>query len=80
MLRTREKDTMRHKRLERRLLDSFGAEADREYHEGDMASIRAYHDMRAADTPFSLDDATWNDLDTDRLFRRVNACLFTTGE
>ena len=71
---------MGQKWLEQQLLDSFGAEAEREYREGDMASIRAYHDLRAADTPFSLDDTTWNDLDLDRVFRRVNVCLSTAGE
>lgn len=72
---------MRKSRLEAQLRAAYGEAPDREYREGDMERLRAYHDLRAeGGAAFSLDDVTWHDLDMDRVYRRVNACLSTAGE
>ena len=60
----------------------FGTTPDVEYFHGDMEYIRGYHDfLQARDAaPFSVDDITWNDLDMDHVFRRVNRGISTSGE
>ena len=66
----------------RRQTPEYGAIPDPLYLTGDMEHIRAYHDACTAEDPsaFAIDDTTWNDLDMDRLFRRVNPGLTTSGE
>ena len=65
-----------------RLERSFGRIPDREYFAGDMECIRScYENCRAENKDaFYIDDATWNDLDMDRIYQRINACLSTAGE
>ena len=62
--------------------NSFGTAPDVEYYHGDMEYIRSWHDHLRAAQPeaFSIDDITWNDLDMDRVFRRVNRGISTSGE
>lgn len=66
----------------RRQTPEYGAIPDPLYLTGDMEHIRAYHDACTAENPavFAIDDTTWNDLDMDRLFRRINPGLSTSGE
>lgn len=73
---------MRRKRLRRLLRRDFGKKPDALYFPGDMDEIRAYARHRRAAEPgrFQLDDVTWNDLDMDRLFQRLNPRLSTAGE
>lgn len=73
---------MRTRKLRRRFAAEYGAIPDPLYLTGDMEHIRAYHDARRAQEPdaFAIDDTTWNDLDMDLLFRRVNPGLSTSGE
>ena len=40
--------------------------------------ISAYFEKHTKD--FQIDDITWNDLDMDDLFKRMNYCLSSTGE
>lgn len=69
-------------RLERRLERDFGRIPDPYYAVGDMEYIRSYFDWRrgAGRDSFLLDEITWNDLDLDRVFRRINPALSTSGE
>ena len=65
------------------LLDSeFGQEPEKDYYPGDMDRIRTYYDACRNDRldPFYVDDTTWNDLDMDKVYRRINACQCTAGE
>ena len=67
----------------RRALESgFGQNPDIDYFHGDMDYIRSYHEHMRAARPdvFALDDITWNDLDMDRVFRRINRGRTTSGE
>lgn len=66
----------------RKYFPAFGEAPDPLYLSGDMEHIRAYHDARVTREPdhFAIDDVTWNDLDMDRLFRRINPGLSTSGE
>lgn len=70
------------RKLKQRLERRFGKAPDPFYFHGDMEHIRAYYDFRR-DTDrdaFLLDDITWNDLDMDRVFQRINPALSTSGE
>ncbi|MBQ8955253.1 MAG: hypothetical protein IJ048_14195, partial [Clostridia bacterium] len=62
--------------------DGFGQIPDIDYFHGDMDYIRSYHEHMRAARPevFALDDITWNDLDMDRVFRRINPRRCSSGE
>ena len=68
--------------LRRRLERDYGRAPDAVYFPEDMGNIRAYFDYRRDQRrdAFLLDETTWNDLDLDRLFRRINPRLSTSGE
>jgi len=70
------------RRLKGRLEAGFGKAPDVLYFQGDMGSIRAYYAFRKETHPdeFFVDDITWNDLDLDRVFKRINPGLSTSGE
>lgn len=69
-------------KLKKRLANNFGKIPDLLYFNGDMEYIRAYYDYRKENhlDEFLLDDITWNDLDLDRVFKRINPGLSTSGE
>ena len=73
---------MRQFERKRRLLRDYGRVPDAVYFPEDMGNIRAYFDYRRAQgrDAFLLDETTWTDLDLDRLFRRINPRLSTSGE
>ena len=60
--------------------DAFGRPPDLLYFPGDMTSARSYFDHGRGAEAFSLDDATWDDLDLDRVFQRINLGLSNAGE
>ena len=68
--------------LRRRLERDYGRMPDTHYFPEDMGNIRAYFDYRRSQgrDAFLLDETTWNDLDLDRLFQRINPRLSTSGE
>ncbi len=73
---------MRTKKLQRMLRAAFGTVPDPHYFDGDMDYIRAYYEYRREKglDPFLLNEITWNDLDMDRLFKRINPKRCTSGE
>jgi len=73
---------MRTAKLKRRLRAAFGTVPEPTYFEGDMTYIRAYYDFRSRREPdrFRIDETTWNDLDMERLFKRINQKRCTSGE
>jgi len=61
------------------LASSFGKSPDET--EWELDSISRYAKYREADTSCQRVDAiTWNDLDMDRVFARINTCLTSVGE
>ena len=70
------------KKLIRKLAEAYGKEPDCEYYAGDMDWIRTYYDGCRTDSrdSFYVDETTWNDLNLDEVFRRINACQSTAGE
>lgn len=73
---------MRTRKLKRMLREGYGKVPDATYFEGDMSSIRAYYDYRRDRglDPFLIDEITWNDLDMDRVFQRINPRRSSSGE
>ncbi len=69
-------------RLKKRLKAAWGKIPDAHYFAGDMDLIRIYADYRAeaGRDGFLLDDVTWNDLELDRVFQRLNPRRSTSGE
>jgi len=73
---------MNRRKLRARLRRGFGSVPSPHYFSGDMEHIRAYYDYRRENEPdtFMVDDITWNDLDMDRVFKRINQDRCTSGE
>ena len=70
------------RKLKKRLQYQFGKVPELLYFPGDMQNIRSYYDYRKENDldAFLIDDITWNDLDMDHLFKRLNPGLSTSGE
>ena len=62
------------KRLRQRALGQFGKRPEEEY---PLEEIPAF---AALDTDAPVDATTWEDLEMDRVFRRVNSCQSAVGE
>ena len=73
---------MRTSKLKKLIDKQFGKIPDPHYFHGDMEYIRAYYDYRRDNglDKFLIDDITWNDLDMDRVFKRINPGRSTSGE
>ena len=68
------------KKLKSRLTNSFGKIPKQRRCE--FESIETYHrykKVRLGDTN-TIDDITWDDLDMDLIFKRINSCLTSVGE
>ncbi len=52
----------------------------REHPQEDWESLRTQWELQKKAVAYEVDDITWNDLDMDRIFHRINACLTTPGE
>lgn len=73
---------MRLRKIKKQLEQKFGSVPNPHYFHGDMEYIRAYYDFRknAGLDKFLIDEITWNDLNMDGIFRRINPGLSTSGE
>lgn len=73
---------MSKRKLRQKLLRTYGAEPDVRYEMGDLERIAAYYEFRREKglDGFLVDEITWNDLDMDDVFRRINPALSTSGE
>jgi len=66
------------KKFAQKLENLPGNKPDKEYKIERFLRISAYFEKHTKD--FQIDDITWNDLDMDDLFKRMNYCLSSTGE
>lgn len=73
---------MTKRKMKKMLQRDYGKRPDIHYFAGDMENIRSYYDFRHEKgmDEFLVDDITWNDLDMDDLYRRMNPGLTTSGE
>lgn len=59
--------------------ENYGKYPDREYENGDMVrASRYYKSLPQSDC--DIDDITWNDLDMDRVYQKINVTLTSAGE
>ena len=66
------------KRLTEKLNNNYGKAPEREYKEGELSHITGY--FKKHTESFYIDDITWNDLDMDSVYKRMNYCLSAAGE
>lgn len=66
------------KRRRRELLETFGKGGRTAYADGELDAVLRY--FQKHQEAFFLDDVTWNDLDMDRVFRRMNSCSSSAGQ
>ena len=73
---------MTKRKLRKKLESRFGKKPQLKYYDGDLDYIRSYYDYRSNKKldEFLIDDITWNDLDLDKVFKRINTGLSTSGE
>lgn len=64
------------------VIGKFGETPKITYKPGDMEAIKSYHEYRVKNSldEFVIDDITWNDLNMDAVFKRINMGLSTSGE
>ncbi len=62
----------------KKTIDNFGQAPNREYKHDDLDHIMGYYSKHKEE--FQLDDTTWNDLNMDGVFARMNYCLSSSGE
>lgn len=63
----------------RSLDEDYGVYPKREYADGDMSRISRYYDSLTHDG-YHIDDITWNDLDMDLIYKKMNATQTSAGE
>ncbi|MBN2318540.1 MAG: hypothetical protein JXR49_05655 [Acidobacteria bacterium] len=70
------------RRLRERLIQSWGKKPEGKYEPGDLESIAGYfrNHKKANPEQFFIDDITWQDLDMDDLFIRLNGTETSAGE
>lgn len=62
----------------KKLREAFGKPGDKEYRDGRFEQIPGYLKRHRKD--FEIDDITWNDLDMDLLYRRIDSTCSAAGE
>lgn len=65
-------------RFRKRLYEDYGKASGKEYPEGRFQSIQGYHLRKRQD--FYIDDITWNDLDMDKIFQKMDYSYSAAGE
>lgn len=67
------------KKFVKKLYEQYGAEIDRKYRPGELEQhISMYY--RKHQAPYQIDDITWNDLDMDDVYRKMNYSHSTVGD
>ena len=76
------KNKRRIRKLEQELIGQWGRVPENKYKDTDMKAIAGFYRelSRNSDEDFLIDDITWNDLDMDRIFMRINDTQSTVGE
>jgi hypothetical protein len=67
-------------RVRRLLLSRWGAESERPIGADELSNIRAQASALVGGAGFTVDDVTWNDLDMDKLYARMNTCFTDAGD
>ncbi|MBR5360556.1 MAG: hypothetical protein IK123_06675, partial [Lachnospiraceae bacterium] len=64
----------------RKIKESYGKACERTYGEGEYAHIRGYYNTHCADSIYTVDDITWNDLNLDSVYRSMNYTGSSAGD
>lgn len=64
----------------RKIRTGWGHTPERKYSWEEFERVSHYFYRRQEDCPFYIDDITWNDLDMDQIFQRVNHTWSSAGE
>ena len=73
-------DKKREAKLEKKLRDNYGKAFKREYDALEYDLISHYFKNKGTEESGVIDDITWNDLDMDAVFARINVCRSAAGE
>lgn len=70
------------KKLIEKIKSQWGQKPSKKYKDGDMKAIAGYYDniRENEQGSFFIDDITWNDLDMDTIYKRLNNTQSTVGE
>ena len=68
----------RKKRFVKSLYENYGKNSEKEYPIGRLETIVSYYKQKKCD--FYIDDITWNDLDMDRIFKKLDTTFSAAGE
>lgn len=66
------------RRALKQIYESYGCPPKREYKAGEMEHIRKYY-LRHPES-LQIDDITWNDLDLDTIYQKINASCSAAGD
>ncbi len=67
--------------LKRRIRSQWGEYPEDRYKTGELKAIAGYYDnIKDSGKAFHIDDITWNDLDMDDIFKRINNTQSSAGE
>lgn len=78
ILKIRQKRKSR--RLTEELLSSWAKDSNIKYKEDDVKRISGYFTNKKDDTSFYIDDITWNDIDMENIFKKMNRTSSFAGE
>lgn len=68
------------RRIRRLLLSQWGETNDRKFSGNELAAIREQAAILAGKGGFAVDNITWNDLDMDKLYERINTTYTDAGD
>ena len=66
------------KKYLQRIYQSYGSVSDRDYKAGEMEHIGMYYLKHRS--PHQIDDITWNDLDLDSIYQKINVSCSAAGD
>lgn len=66
------------RRLSEKIFQNYGVESDRKYRAGEMEHIAMYYHKHPVS--HQIDDITWNDLNMDSLYQRMNTSCSAAGD
>lgn len=69
----------RKRKMENRIKDEFGSIPDY-FEDEDLSYLESFYRFKEKEDKKLVDDITWNDLDMDKVFQRINICLSSVGE
>lgn len=72
----------RKRKIQKKINVTWGREPLEKYNTDDMVSIASYYQNKKDkdSSPFLIDDITWNDLDMEKVFKRINCTHTSVGE